>query len=109
MRTQQPVCGTIHAGDCRHEACMLVFMLVIAATKLVYWLLFGVAVGELIEDSESEGDDDEASVEAFEQQQREKLEQEKQAILNNQELIAEVRNSSKKSKPFSTTRSSLPS
>ena len=43
------------------------------------------------ESSGESGDDDEANVEAFEHEQREKLEQEKQAILNNKELIAEVR------------------
>ena len=49
-----------------------------------------MTLGELIEDSGSDAEDDEASIEAFEQQQREKLEQERQAILNNQTLIAEV-------------------
>ena len=48
--------------------------------------------GELIEASSDEGeaDDTEENVAAYEQQQREKLEQEKQDILNNKGLIAEV-------------------
>lgn len=56
------------------------------------WLYCWKCSGEILSDNEDDGgeDDDDDDEDTYMQKQREKLEAEKEAILNNKNLIAEV-------------------
>ncbi len=73
--------------------CLILILAQIGASQsqvdTVHLLTSSIPVGELVEASGSE-EEDEASAEQYEAEQREKLEQERAAIMNDSTLIAEV-------------------
>jgi len=54
------------------------------------WILLGEIISDDEDEGEEEGDDGDDDEDTYMKKQREKLEAEKEAILNNKNLIAEV-------------------